>query len=267
MAEKDPLSIELDPNYLVRIIDAAVVTTTEVVNSHFEYLTKADLSKPIEPAYSEEIVFRFQGPNFDAEQRRTLNENWILAKAFQDLLRAVRHALEEAHAITSVLNKRYKVSSNSTLEDFLRPFRSKASSKKFPDLLEEVNRQLETALDFSDSYLSLQIARNCLEHRNGVITKIETHGGDTFNFSIPRMKVFYLRNEEEIELKKGERVEPDKGKEHADILMKIEQRALSVALGDRLAFKLSDFNEIAFACHHMGVQLAQKLPKPAVLDN
>lgn len=48
MAEKDPLSIEFDPNYLARIVDAAVVTTTEVVNSHFEYLTKADLSKLIE---------------------------------------------------------------------------------------------------------------------------------------------------------------------------------------------------------------------------
>jgi hypothetical protein len=133
---------------------------------------------------------------------------------------------------------------------------------RFPDLLEKVNQKLEPALDFSDSYLSLQTARNCLEHRNGIVTNIETHDKNTFDFSVPRMKLFYLRNGEEIELRTGDIVKPDEDKDHAEIMMKLERRQLSVALGDRLRFTLSDFNEVAFACHYLGNQLAQKLPSP-----
>jgi hypothetical protein len=133
---------------------------------------------------------------------------------------------------------------------------------QFPDLLEAVNKTLTSPLSFSSAYGSLQIARNCLEHRAGIVSKIETHGKENFTLHVPRMKIFYLRNGEEIELQKGAVIEPEDGQTHAQVLMRIETRDRIFKLGDRLAFTLAQFNEITFACFYLGQQLVTRLPKP-----
>jgi hypothetical protein len=176
----------------------------------------------------------------------------------------VRHALEEAHVFTALVTKAHKVKSSVTLSEFLKPFQSKAANLRFPALLAAVNEKLDPKIDFSGSYKSLQRARNCLEHRNGIIGAEDTYGGDRFNFSVPRVKLFYMRDGTEVEIEKGHVVNPGDGQSHAQVLMKLEERKRSVALGERLTFALDEFNEIAFACHYLGQQLSSKLPKPKI---
>lgn len=112
--------------------------------------------------------------------------------------------------------------------------------------------------------MSLQTARNCLEHRAGVVSKIETHGKETFEIHVPRMKLFYLRKDEEIEVEPSHRVESGDDRTEVDVFMRIEGRTRSFAVGERLTFSLSAFNEIAFACHFLGQQLSSRLPKPKI---
>ena|ERR1700737_3458430 len=259
-AQNPKLKLELNPNRLSGIIGSAVIASTEIVNLHFRALA-ADLGSAEEASG---VVYKFNAPELNAEQRRSMHENWILAKAFQDLLRAVRHALEEAYVMTVLLTRTHRIKSNATLSKFLKPFQSKAAGLKFPDLLAAVNELLDPKLEFSDSYKSLQQARNCLEHRDGIVSKIETHAKAAFTLKIPRIKIFYLRNGEEIEIAAGERVEPGDDREQVEVLMRFEVREKSVALGERLIFTLAEFNEIAFACNFLGQQLSTRLPKPMV---
>jgi len=257
-----PFHLELDPTAIARAIDTAVVASTEVVNFHFSNLEKADLTQRTEA----DVRVRFKGPDLTPEQRRAMHENWLLARAIQELLRAVRHGLELAHVVTAVVNKKHRVKADTTIAEFMKPFEAKAASLSFPELLADVNDRLETKLDFADSYKSLQAARNCLEHRAGIVGKPETKGKDDFEISVPRMKIFYMRGDEEIEVEAGQVVKPDQGKDRAEILMKIEEKKRTLKLGERLVFARSEFNEIAFACHHLGHQLVGKLPKPILVD-
>jgi len=133
---------------------------------------------------------------------------------------------------------------------------------KFPDLLETLNSRLDTKIEFSSAYASLQIARNCLEHRAGIVTKIETHGQDSFDIQTPTIKAFYMRRGEEIEIEPGHQVDPGDDRKDVDILMKIQTKRRSLSLGERITFSLAEFGEIAFACHLLGQQLSTKLPKP-----
>jgi hypothetical protein len=175
-------------------------------------------------------------------------------------LRAVRHVLEEAHTSISLVAAVHRVKSSAALQAILEPFKKKSAALKFPVLLAAVNRAFSTNLVFSDAYLSLQTARNCLEHRNGIVGPKETKGADTFTLSVPRLKLFYMRNGAEIELAAGSVVEGDEGNSNGvDILMKVEERARQIALGERIIFSLADFNEIAFACFFMGQQLSKNL--------
>ena len=59
-----------------------------MVNFHFGALANADLSQP---AHVEDSSYQFKSPDIGAYERRAMHERWILAKAFQELLRAVRH--------------------------------------------------------------------------------------------------------------------------------------------------------------------------------
>jgi hypothetical protein len=260
--ENQKLQLKLDPRRLTAIVDSAVVSSSEIVNFYFNALSGADLNKPAE---SPEVTYRFKAAELNAAQRRGMHERWILAKSFQDLLRAVRHALEEAHIFTALLTKTHKVRSNASLAEFLRPFQSKAASLKFPVLLAAVNEKLDPKLDFAYSYKSLQLARNCLEHRGGVVSKIETKNKDKMTLSFPRIKIFYMRGNAEVEIEKGHIVEPGDDRAEVDILTKLEARKRSVAVGEQLAFTLTEFNEIAFACHFLGQQLSSKLPRPTIM--
>jgi hypothetical protein len=260
MSKENPkVHLELNPNRLAEIIGSAVFANTEVVNLHFNALSDESLSKPVQ---SSGIIFKFGGPELSLDQRRAMHESWILGKAFQELLRAVRHALEEAHVMTALLTKEHKIRSNETLVGFLKPFQAKATGLSFPKLLAAVNELLDPKLDFSESYRSLQLARNCLEHRAGIISDIEAKGGTEFVLNVPRVKIFYLRGQDEIEIMAGERVDAGDGRPEVEILMRFETRQRPVQIGDRLTFTLAEFSEVAFACNFLGTQLANRLPKP-----
>jgi hypothetical protein len=257
--ENPKLHLELNPNRLAEIIGSAVFASTQVVNLHFNALSVEKFNEPI---VGSGVIFRFGGPELNLDQRRVMHESWILGKAFQELLRAARHALEEAHVMTALLTKEHKIRSNETLADFLRPFQGKAAALSFPELLAAVNKLLDPKLEFSDSYKSLQIARNCLEHRAGIVSGIETKGHAEFILNVPRVKFFYLRGQDEIEVVAGERVDAGDGRPEVEILMRFEVRQRSIPLGERLTFTLTEFNEVAFACNFLGQQLASRLPKP-----
>ena len=253
------LNLEINPVRLAEIVGSAVFASTEVVNLHLNSLTDENLNRPIRGTG---VLYKFTGPEMTLDQRRAMHESWILAKAFQELLRAVRHSLEEAYVLTTLLTKEHKIRSSSTLADFLKPFQSKAAGLSFPDLLAAVNALLDPKLEFADSYKSLQAARNCLEHRAGIVSHIDTKGAAEFTLTIPRLKIFYLRGSEEVEVAAGQRVDPGDDRPEVAILIRIETRKRSIPLGQRLTFTQTEFNEIAFACNHLGQQLATRLPKP-----
>jgi hypothetical protein len=267
-ATREQLQLRLDPGHLAAIIDSAVVSSCEVVNFHFNALAGANLDQPAHtPEARHTFTHTFKGPELNAAQRRAMHENWILAKAFQELLRAVRDALETAYVFVALLGKTHRVSSSATLVEFLAPFQKKAADLKFPPLLAAVNERLEPKLDFAESYGSLQTVRNCLEHRGGIVSKVDTDGQETFDFSVPRVKIFYMRQGSEVELIAGEKVEPGDDRAEVQIFMRLEVRKRSVSLGERITFTLPEFNEIAFACHFLGTQLATRLPRPMIAKN
>jgi hypothetical protein len=118
--------LKLNPERLASIVDAAVLATNEIVALHFNALAHADL----EQAAQIEGKFRLRGPKISGDERRALHESWILAKAFQELLRTVRHSLEEAYLFIALLTKIHRIKSSTTLSDFLYPHKEEGRGAK-----------------------------------------------------------------------------------------------------------------------------------------
>jgi hypothetical protein len=256
------VQLNLDANAVAAPAHTAAWTCREIVDFYFDAMAKADLSK--KPPGLENVFFRFdvRGPDLTAEQRRGLYESWILARAFQDLMRGVRGSLDQAYLFTEIISRPvHRVKSDSTLDDLAAPFLEAAAKKHFPDLLAVVNSRLEKPLDFAVAYQSLQNARNCLEHRGGVVGRIDVGKNDSLELSFPRIKIFYERHGEEVELEAGVPVNAGDGQAEVQLLRRFDVRQRRFVLGERLALTASDFDEIAFACYYFGSQLATRLPK------
>ena len=251
------IQVTLHPDGVAAPSRTAAAVCREVVDFYLDAIDKIDLAA--RPPAPEDAFFRFdiRGPALSKVERRALYENWILAKAFHDLMRGVRASLEEAFLFVELLAiGRMKATSNSTLDDLMAPFRNDAAKMNFPPLLAHVNSRLEKPLEFVDAYQSMQDVRNCLEHRAGIVGKKDIGEDGVMRLCFPRAKMFFVRDGEEVELQSGTVVEAE-----TQILMRLDLRVREFGVGERLTITTADFDEIAFVCFHFGNQLAERLPK------
>lgn len=249
-SEPPKINLTLNIDSIIGHTQQAAITAIEVVDFVLDAIAKADLTKKTDHV---ESSFKFSTPEIPADARRETYESWILARGMQDLMRGLRKSLEQAHVFLNLLDNN-KVKSSSTLDQYLAPFKLKATTLNFVDLLKDINSRLPDTLQFLDAYLSVQQARNCFEHRNGIVGNIDAPAGGVMILKFPRLKLFVEKDGSEVEVGPGLFVEAE-----TLIHTKIELRERRFALGRRIELSITDFNEIAFACYFFATDLAQKV--------
>jgi hypothetical protein len=253
--------IQLDPNGVAAPAQRAAMISSDVIAASLTALAEGELTKPSMP--NQFIRYQVRGPEITSDERREMYENWLLAKGFQDLARGVRESLEEAFLYLNLV----KIPSPQritlqTVQDMLDTTRKRASLLKFPTLFAKVNAGLTAPVQFEKEFLSIQKARNCLEHRGGIVGKqdINDENETILTLSFPRMKLFYMRGDEEIEVAPNEPVNAQDGEAYVDILGRYVTRSKTYGIGERIKFTPAEFSEIAMSCSFFGTELAGKLP-------
>lgn len=258
MADNRKIDVQLNPDVVAEPAQMAAAICREVVDLYFDALNKADLSKkPVPP--DGETFFRFEqkGPDFNAEERRAAHETWILARAFQDLMRGVRASLDEAYFFIQLLDTgRIRARTSSTLEEVLYPYRQAAARMNFPEVLSKVNARLDKPLEFAEAFQSMQDTRNCLEHRGGMVGRVDAKTNGKMVLQFPRLLMFVEREGERHEIHSGFSVMKGEW-----IMGSLELRKREYQIGQRFTLTAADFEEIAFACAHFAGELARNLPK------
>jgi hypothetical protein len=259
MAEPRQIAVTLRPDGVLAPALRAIQDTVEVVSFCLDALDRGDLSRP--PEYKDtRFEFSFAGPELNAEQRKTNYTNWLLWKGFQDLARGMRQTLEEALLYNSMIELALKelpqLKTWGALQERMLDFRKKAGSARFPELMQAVNKGLTSPLHFENEFLSLQKVRNCLEHRGGVVTDKDVDDTKVLRLALPRVKMFYEKDGQEIELGKGSYVEANTA---IGIKNVIEERKFK--LGERVLFRPQEFHDIGFGCWAFANDLRMKLPK------
>jgi hypothetical protein len=91
----------------------------------------------------------------------------------------------------------------------------------------------------------MQKVRNCLEHRAGVVRKQDLdEDGAALTLSFPRLKVFYMRGDKEIELARDERVDARDGQPTVQVLCRTVTRSRAFQLGERVMLALELWPEV-----------------------
>ena len=265
MAESKNLHIELNPNGVAAPAQRVVIIASQVVGTCLRALANDDLSTPeMKGGY---LGYQFSGIEMSEDERRETYQNWVLSKGFQDLARGVRETLEEAVFYLAMVKMEPRVTTWGQVEADMAAIRAGAARLQFPQLLSEVNVGLTEPMAFDEEFASLQKARNCLEHRGGRVAERDVDlATNTLTLTFPRLRMFYKRGDEEIELAPGEVIDthaPDNPfgmDEEVPIYMNRVTRSREYALGEPVVITASDFFEIAMACQLFASDVAAKLP-------
>ncbi|MBL8659086.1 MAG: hypothetical protein JNM75_04940 [Rhodospirillales bacterium] len=252
------LSITLDRNGVAAPAQRVVTIASEVVGTCLQALANEDLSPPeLQGGF---VHYRFSGLEMSAEERRETYQNWILSKGFQDLARGVRETLEEALFYIAIHNLKQKRTTFGQFEADMASIRANVANLSFPKLLDDVNMGLSEPMAFEAEFLSLQRVRNCLEHRGGRVSNRDVDSGTgIMTLSFPRLRLFFRRGEEEVEVTKNS----DKfcgESEGITVFLNRVTRSREYALDEPVVISADDFAEIAMACFMFASDIASKLP-------
>lgn len=262
MTDEQHLHITLQPDGVAAAANRVIVFATQVIGTALRSLESDDCTQP--PSWGGKFGFQFNGLEMTADQRRAEFQNWFIAKGFHDLARGVREGLEEAFMFVTLRNS--FLGEVTTLENFevaAQAAKLRAGALSFPDLMSHVNNSLVERLTFETEFLSLQRVRNCLEHRGGIVgPKDVDQTNRSLTLTFPRLKVFYLKDGQEMELFAGEIYDTQEShffESQTEIFLRRVNASRCYLEGEPVVIGQRDFFEIALACQMFVDDLAQKL--------
>jgi hypothetical protein len=229
--------------------------TVDVVTFCLNAIEQGDLS---DWASTDRMRFTLRFPEeISAEQRKAAYTHWLLSKGFQELARALRQMLEEAFFYNGMVARAGQIHTWAELQAEQQELREAASKMQFPDLLEEVNKRLTTPLHYERELSSVQQARNCLEHRDGIIQERDVDPVTrVLHLRLPGMRLFYEEEGQQIDVGPGTQVEKD-----TEIMSQVVVVEREFKLGERVTFRADEFHDIGFGCWVIADDLVHRLPQ------
>jgi hypothetical protein len=233
----------------------AIRQTVDVVTFCLNAIEQGDLS-----GWPQTDLMRFDlrfDDEVSAEQRKAAYAHWLLSKGFQDLARGIRQMLEEAYFYNGIVARAGQLRAWAELQAAQQELREAATNKNFPQLLEEINKELTSPLHYERELLSLQAVRNCLEHRDGIVQERDVDPATrVLHLRLPRLRLFYEDEGRQIELSRGSQVEKDTA-----IMMDVVLAKYEFKLGARVTFNAAEFHDIGFGCWRIANDLVHRLPQ------
>ncbi len=254
--QREPIEVivRLDGNAVVSPVLSAVKLSVEAVAIFLRALEKTDYAAlpDIPDAFAQ---FRLEDTTLTQEKHRQAHINWVLGKGFHELARAVRQSLEEAHLFVEIAKLPGGISKYEELLAIIDDIRKRGQAASFPDLMQRVNAGLSSPMTFSDEFKSLQKVRNCMEHRNGIVSEKDADATGLLRLTLPSLDFF---------LKEGDTLTPITSRTRVEKGTVISYKRCTMerqfSRGDRVSFTSDDFAKIGQACYLFAIDLGAKLP-------
>lgn len=259
--EHQTLQLTLHPSGVIAPAQNAAFMAAQIVCKCLHLFSVDDLA--VRDVQGLSMGFNFNGPEMNVEDKRRHYRNWVLSKGFQDLARGVRSSLEEAYFYITVLKWVPETITFGQLQERLDEVRNRANRTNFPDLLSFVNSELATPMTFAEEFLSIQKVRNCLEHRDGIVSDkdIDEVTGN-LKLMVPCIRLV-IRADDGTEhlFAPGTIIDTHAYPAGAEVLLRRSTYEKVYTLGEKISFTSQEFTEIAMSCYLFAQDLGGKLPQ------
>lgn len=262
--EKPPaktiLNVTLNKDGVLLPAMRAVNTAAGAVVMGLRAIEEADLAAPVTVA-GHDMTFQLEAGKSNEEARRNSYRSWLLTRGFHDLVRGLHGSLEEAYLWIELVKMQGQRLPASNFDELVSKLKKDANGKNLPDLLEAVSSGLNSRFSWEAQALSLNRVRNCLEHRNGIVTERDAGVRSTaMQLSVPSIQLTITQNDgSELKLTPGMILEGGR-----EVSLRIVPRHIEFKVGEPIVFAANDFGEIAFGCWIMAQNIAGNLPIPAM---
>lgn len=140
--------------------------------------------------------------------RKQNSIDWMMRKAFEDFIIALTESLIEAYTFLKLRTFANDSKKNTALsleqtEHTINLIKEKSHRLSFPDLLNEIEKESKYPLTLKKEIHSINTVRNCLVHRNGIVSKIDTRNelDNVLRLHFIDLLTFYNKDEKMIEMK------------------------------------------------------------------
>ena len=202
------------------------------------------------------IRFEIGQPIKDISKQKEIFSSWILKKGFEDLVKAINLSVIEAYYITQLYKLSGKTLLIAELENEINKIKKDALSQaNFPELL---NKKLNiTVMTYKESVKSINKVRNCLIHRNGIVTQ-EKDINDKINnaLKLTYYSLDLVRLDENG--KETDRLENT----GIGIMAKPKEKIFCV--GEKIQLTEAEFRGCLFTCQAFGIELTEIIKKNCV---
>lgn len=150
------------------------------------------------------IIGGIKSENLSTEDLRRLSINWLNQKAFEEYVAAILMCLEEAnkflHFIKAAEESKVKpIASVEEAEKLKKSIATKAKKAHLPVHIEQIEKLLKCQLELKEEISSINNARNCLVHRNGIVHEVDFNDKST-----PCLRLRWVEFYHELQLVNGD---------------------------------------------------------------
>lgn len=197
--------------------------------------------------------------DWDDETSRREFQEWILINGFRDASELISNFLEYTNRILSLWELVRKQNNNVQLRgddwnEFVAKNRKQFPRFGLPDKINHLINQKNLQLDqeLISNILSINMARNCLVHRSGIVSKLDTNieGGLEVKW---RKLTLYLKNkdgEQEINF-------PHHVEQESQLFLKQKTYSKMFKLNESISFSAQEFSDICWCLFVFGRSIVE----------
>jgi hypothetical protein len=203
-----------------------------------------------------------QGLKWTPVEAMENNNNWILSNGFRDVIEGTSSFVESAHnnvlSFWKLINLQ-KSGIDLCGEDWNREIVSGENSFHrlgLPDKFNHIKREHGVAPDATllRQVLSVNSARNCLVHRNGVVTERDITNGGELKVEWRKLVTFLEDEDGEYDLVFGQKTSKDSW-----LCIENVDHCKTFQLGERITFTTQEFSDVTWGLFVFGIDLVQKI--------
>ncbi|OGP51309.1 MAG: hypothetical protein A2Y79_03800 [Deltaproteobacteria bacterium RBG_13_43_22] len=201
------------------------------------------------------------GLKWDAQTATEQYEKWILSNGFRDIIEHFNSFFESAHKVLAFWELAVKQKDgvkitgslwNQIIVSGAKSFHRLGLPDKFTHVQDKHGIQIDTKL--REQILSSNAARNCLVHRNGVVTELDISASTGFEVRWTNLDLIVQNEDGEKELVLGQIVEKD-----SVIAMRSREALKTFGIGEQVTFSALEFANIAWTLFLFANDLVQKM--------
>lgn len=188
-------------------------------------------------------------------QSKLVFKRWILKNGFEEIHNCIRITLERLYVYKEI-EVELKTNLLTNAAELEHKLKLQANKLNFPDLIKHINFLFDEPLQYQSHIETINNARNCFVHRNGIVGQKDLNNDSKDKLMITgfRFKVFF--NRDGIEIPATLR---SPGPENAALMLGAEKFNIDFDLGMSIDISLKQFIDILNTCIFFKTDIGTKL--------